>query len=204
MAAAWLAAASAVVALAAAVGPPPAAQLDSATVERAITIGRSGDRAALDRFRAAYRIEIGDALLERLDILTPFRRIVDAAAARPRRDNATWGPAQALEAIAPYRTRLSLVLAVRFPPQNAYVSMPTFDLVLHGRGTAAPIEPLDVRNTPLDVSGVAVPVGSPLVRGSVEAVFDLRRLDPRGSYQVSIRLQGRELRRTEIDLGRIE
>jgi hypothetical protein len=187
--------------------PAAIVALDRAAVERAITIGQSSDAVALDRFYATYRVDIADALLERLDIVTPFRRIVNAAAERARHGDAAWSATQALESAASSRDRISLVLSVRFPPQNVYVTMPAFEIVLYGRagtGGASTIEPIEVRGTPRDAAGVAVSPGSPIVRGSVEAVFDARRLDPRGVYVVGIRQQGRELRRVEVDFGKVD
>jgi hypothetical protein len=185
----------------------PIVTLDRSAVERAIALGRSSDAAGLDRFYAAYRVDISDPLLDRLDIITPFRRIVSAAAEHALQGDRGWGVEQALALVASSRDTVSIVIDVRFSPQNMLVAMPSFDIVLYDSpapGGAAVIEPVALASTPRDAAGVAVSPGSPLVRGSIEATFGLQRLDPRGVYLVAIRQQGRELRRVEINLGKVE
>jgi hypothetical protein len=186
-------------------GGAPITTLDRSAVERAVALGRSSDAAGLDRFYAAYRVDISDALLDRLDIITPFRRVVSAAAEHALQGDRGWGVEQALDLAAASRDRVSIAIDVRFSPQNVLVAMPPFDIVLYDRpGSAVLIEPVAQRSTPRDAAGVAVSPGSPLVRGTIEATFDLRKLDPLGAYLVGIRQQGRELRRIEINLGKVE
>jgi hypothetical protein len=188
---------------------------DTAALERAIALGRSASASALDRFGAPYRVPIaaapglvGDPSLDHLELMTPFRRVVLAASEQARQQNPRWGVPQAAEFVRPYRDAVSLILYLRFPPQNVLVTMPRYEIVLYRRdapsGERSEFEPREIREVPRSISGTAVPPGSPIVVGSIEAVFDARLLDPRGVYLAGIRQGGRELRRVEVDFRQVE
>ncbi len=188
--------------------------IDSAAVRRAIDLGRS--RSDLSRsFHDRYVIPLGDRSLERLEIITEFRRVVLAAEERSRFGDMTWGPEQAEARLRPWRGRITLLLHVVFSPNNTYRAMPRFDIVLYAppasvarRGAVTPrsdrIEPIDIVETPRYVSGQPAPPGTPILAGLVQATFNARTLDSRNVYLAGIFLEDRELRRVELDFSAIE
>ncbi len=203
------------IALAAAVGLARAAPrvspiqigITTADIERAIALGRSPDVAPLQRFHEAYTIPLGDPLLDRLEIITEFRRVVLGTEDRVRLADITWGPQQAAAMLGPWRDKVSLVLHVTFSPRNVYYTMPRFDIVLYERPqpqAAGAIGPIELVETPRYVLGQPAPPGTPILGGLVEATYTARTLDRRGTYLAGIAFEGRELRRVEIDFSRID
>jgi hypothetical protein len=201
-----LAAAVALVA-AASVPRPFRTGLTTVDIERAIKLGQSPGSEASQRFHDAYVILIGDPVLDRLEIVTEFRRVVLRTEDHVRLADITWGPRQAAEMLRPWRARISLVLHVTFSPRNVYYTMPRFGIVLYGRRQSQAqgrIEPLDLLETPRYISGQPAPPGTPILGGMVEATFDAGALDHRGVYLAGIDLEGREVRRVELDFGRVD
>ncbi len=186
---------------------PFAVNIDAAAIERAVALGRSTNAAERQRFHDSYIIRLNDPLLDRLEIVTEFRRVVLATEDRVREGDVDWGPQQAAAMLRQWRDKITLVLHVTFPPANTYRTMPPFDLVLYGRsrtGAARPLEPLALLATPQYVSGQPAPPGTPILAGIVDATFAARSLDPRAVYLAGIRFEGRELRRVELDFGRLQ
>ncbi|MGE5360353.1 MAG: hypothetical protein ACM3NQ_15160 [Bacteroidales bacterium] len=180
-------------------------RIDASRIDRAIALGRAGDAAARQRFHDAYVVRVGDPELTRVEVVTEFRRVVLAAEQRSGFGDATFSRRDAENLLRPFRNTVSIVVYLRFPPQNAYRAMPDFQVVVYDRPPASGrLLPRDTRAVPQYVSGQLAPPGSPLLGGSVEATFDARRLDPRGIYLIGVGQQGRELRRIEVDFGRIE
>lgn len=179
--------------------------LDAGAIARAVALGRSRDQAKLRQYHSAYLFSL-DPPFDRLEILTEYRRIVIAAEERSGFDSA-WGAEQAAAMLRPLRGTVALVLHVTFPPNNVYRAMPAFDIVLYDRaGSAAGrrIAPREVRATPRYLPGQPAPAGTPILGGSIEAIFDARTLQRRAVYLAGIFREGRELRRVDVDFGRIE
>jgi hypothetical protein len=186
---------------------PFTTSIGTASIERAIALGRSSDRAARQRFHDAYLIRLNDPLLDRLEIVTEFRRVVLATEDRARAGDIDWGPRQAADMLRPWRGRISLILHVTFPPNNVYRRMPRFDIVLYGRPqtrAAGRIEPLDRLETPRYLPGQPAPPGTPILGGMIQATFAVLALDQRGVCLGGIAFEGREVRRVDIDFGRVE
>ncbi len=186
---------------------PFVTNIDAAAINRAIAVGRSGDAAVRQRFHDAYFTRLNDPPLDRLEIITEFRRVVLATEDRVRAGDLSWGAKQAADMLRPWRDKVALVLYVTFPPTNVYRTMPRFDVVLYGRPraqTPGRIEPLDLLETPRYIAGQPAPPGTPILAGMVQATFAAGMLDPRGIHLCGIVLEDRELRRVEIDFGRVE
>jgi hypothetical protein len=182
--------------------------IDSAAIDRAIVLGRSSDFAARQRFHDQYVVGFNDASLDRLEVVTEFRRVVLETENRVRAADLDWGPQQAASMLAPWRGKIAVTLHVNFPPNNLYRAMPRYEIVLYGRphtlDAGNRIQPIDVLETPLYVSGQPAPPGTPILAGLIQATFAARTLDRRGVYLAGIAMDGRELRRVEIDFGRFE
>jgi hypothetical protein len=182
---------------------PILVNIDRADIERALAIGRA-DEETRARFHAAYGTRLDGPDLRELVIQTEFRRVVTAAERAP----AGWGHDDAVEMLRPFRGLVTLTLSVVFPPQNVYVTMPSFSLVLHGRpGTPDEghvVRPVDLRAVPRTIPGVVATPGSTITGGTIEASFDGRGLDTRGTWLVGVFEREREIRRIAIDFARIE
>lgn len=177
--------------------------IDARAIERAIAIGRS-DQLKRALFHEAYTIRAGDPVVNRIEIVTEFRRVVLAAEERARLGDALWGVRDATDALRPFRGHVAIVVRVTFHPQNLYVTVPPFDVLMYGRAPGTPPRrPLEVRALPEFRPGLAPP-GSAMLGATVTATFDSRGLDRVGSYLAGIFQEQREIIRVPIDLGRIE
>ncbi len=171
---------------------------------RAIAFVETAGPAALDRFHARYRISIDEPPLESLEVWTTYRRAVEAAAAEMRAGKLRPSRADIVRAITPLATRTTLVLNLRFFPQNVLVRVPDYSIVLYERRAGTPIEALETRRVPGSILGDPVPPGTPIERGRVEASFDTRSLDANGVLLAAVFLDGRETRRVPVDLRSLE
>src|SRR5919204_3007089 len=100
--------------------------LGTQELQRAIKIG-SGADADRARFHAAYIVPLrsADPQIERLEVLTEFRRVVIEAEDRLRKGDHMFGAGQASIAIRPWHDKVTLVLRLRFHPQNVLVAVPS-------------------------------------------------------------------------------
>lgn len=186
--------------------PRPAAPiqvgLDSAAIAEAVRIGRADGPTVLEPFHAAYRVDVDDPVVRRVEIVSEFRRVVQLTEERERLRDATWDAARAAEAARGVRGLLDLVVSLQFNPRNTYRSMPAYSVVLYDRA-AGKITPIDGRTQQAYVGGQPAPPGTPILSATVSATFDATRLDPSGQYLAGILLDGREVRRVAIDLARV-
>jgi hypothetical protein len=168
--------------------------------QEAITLARSRD-ATLDRFHRGYIIDVGGPDLERVEVVTEFRRAVLLAEQRARMGDFTWGPAQVLDALRPYRGLVTIVAQIRLPPMNMLASVPAYEVTLFRPGArTAPARPRAVRRTPVLPAGIAPP-GTPMIGATVETDFDLRELGPDSAWIASVSSDKGELGSVRIALA---
>ena len=184
----------------AAQGPPLETAIGASAVTEAVRLGLSGDARALDRFHAPYRHLAGGPFLQSLELITEFRCVV-LSAERAAQAGGSWDARRAERALEPYRGLVTLVVHVRFNPQNTYRTMPRLEAAMYPRA-GGKVLPVDQRARPSFLSGPAPP-GTPVLEGTLEADFLASALDPRGHPLVGIFLEGREIERTPIDLSAI-
>jgi hypothetical protein len=170
-------------------------------VERALAIARSRDRERAV-FHAPYVQELNSPTVERVEIVSEFRRIVRTAEDRLLKGDRSlpYSVTLAQQANAPWRQRLAIVARLRFHPQNTYVNAPPADIVLDRRA----VEPIGVLIDPI----LSVPSGMPgerlpVMGALVEAVFDAAVVG-QGTQEFIVRLEGRELARVTFDLGALQ
>jgi hypothetical protein len=168
----------------------------SVLAERAAAFAREADEGSVLQFKARYTTRLDDPPLETLEIVTPFRRAVQAVWDRNRGQDPV---SVARQAIGPSPTRISIVVHLGFPPQNLLVRMPAYTLVVHQRAGGPALEGEDVRRVPRSRLGDPVPAGTMFLRGTVEAAFERSSLDLSGPVLVGVLLDGREVRRIPVD-----
>lgn len=172
-------------------------------MEAALRVAR-GSEAERAAFHRAYVLALSNPIVERMEVVTELRRVVQMAEERIAIGDhmfaATTRSVQ--EAIQPWRRRVSLIARLRFPPLNAYVMAPPVDVVL--QGPSGDVPRLENRSEPLLGLASGAPGEQLPVLGVVaEAVFDAAVVGqiPR---TVSVRMSGKELARMTIDFGRLE
>ena len=172
--------------------------LGPAEIERALGTGRASD-AERARFHAPYLVALKDPTAEQIEVITEFRRVVLAAEDHIRRGDHVFSMRQATEEARPSQGKLTLVLHLRFHPQNVLMRVPAYELVI---GPA--LRALDVRRTPLyALAGPRQKGASPIVGGIVECEFGAGTIG-QTSRAIMVLLEGNEIAETTIDFARLE
>lgn len=188
--------------------------LDARALAAAIDLGQSRLESVRSAFHAPYRILVSRPPVDYIDVVTPFRRVVLAAETRARLGDRMYGQREALATLRGIPQQVDLVVELTFHPQNTYVAVPGYDVVLLAaeRGGPATIEPLAIQRSPRfgpRMDGMPLPYpfpmaptlpgGQPLTGGMIVATLDGETL-ARGAYDVLIVEGGKELARARVDV----
>jgi hypothetical protein len=189
------------VALAVSAGGMAAIEVDltRAEVERALKLAR-GTEAQRAQFHAPYRIPTADAFVERLEVITEFRRAVLIAEERVAAGEWAFGisPRSVEDALKPWRRKISIRTHIRFHPQNVYPMTPQIEISV-GVGRDQ-LVPLRTHTDPQYAAATRGAGTAPLVGAVAETDFDAGTATPR-TLDVSVRVQGgTELHRL-VDFG---
>jgi hypothetical protein len=190
--------------------------LDLRSLSEAIDLGQSRIDDMRSRFHAAYHIDVMQAPVDYIEVVTPFRRIALDAEAHTRAGERLYGQREALATLGDNPSRLDIVVELTFHPLNNYVGVPALTVALMPPGGKT-IEPRTISRVPRfgpRLSGMplpypyatssAAPQGSqPLLGGSIVAAFDGTALDARGTYVTVIRDSGKDVAKATMDLARL-
>jgi len=190
--------------------------LDPRSLADAIDLGQSRIDDMRSRFHAVYHLEVMQAPVDYIEVVTPFRRIALDAEARTRAGERLYGQREAVATLGDNPSRLDVVVELTFHPLNNYVGVPPLAVVLVPPGGKA-LEPRTLSRVPRFgprlsgmplpypyVANSATPQGSqPLLGGSIIATFDGMVLDPRGTYLTLIRDSGKDVAKATIELARL-
>jgi len=171
-------------------------------VDRAIAIGRRGEPGAA-AFHAAY-VRALDATtdtvtVQRVEVVTPYRRIVLHAEARRRLGDVIVGRAAVEPLLREWRSRVSVVTTVRFHPQNLLTSLPPIEAHVHDPILGRAIEPLEVVRKPITNIGT----NRPILGSTIETVYDAGLL-ANVNGTIAVTLGGKELARAAMDFRAVE
>ena len=186
--------------------------VDLLAIDDALTLIRSGSQSELTRFNEPYRVKVEKAPVDYLEVVTPFRRIVLAGAAKTAVGDRSFGQRQAIDLLAEGGERLDIYAEVTLSPFNTFIGVPDYVMALvdqSGRRLEATAITRLSRWTPRLPGPPAVPpfqmpttpLGSPLVGATVIAGFDLKTLVPDATYDVIVELGKDELVRAGVALG---
>jgi hypothetical protein len=174
-------------------------ELTPEDVDRALAIGRRTDAA----FHRAYVREIEtttDAItVQRVEVVTPFRRLVLHSEARRRAAEFLVSRADVEPILREHRNRVTIVATLRFHPQNVLTSPPPLDLTVRDPILERNVPPLDAAMKAITKPGTP----RPILGATVETAFDaglLANLDA----SVVVSLRGKELGRATIDFRAID
>ena len=188
--------------------------LDRRAIEEAISIGYSPIESVRVRFHQPYRLAVGRAPVDYIDVITPFRRVEIEAETRARAGNRALGQGEALTLLAANPDQIDFFVELTLHPMNTYVGLPDYKVQLvpvSGGAPAAPIEPRGLQRFPrygARVEGLPLPTraapavprtSEPILGGTVVAQFDSRLLNRSGVYEVVVREEGKEIGRARAD-----
>jgi len=172
---------------------------------RAIAIGRS-TQAERTRFHAAYLIASSDPTVERVDLLTPFRRVVVETERRLDFGDHQFGARQAADAIRKWRSTLTISVRIRFHPQNVYVTVPPYETIVASSPGGDEVALGDVRRTPLWARpdpNQKTGNGAALIGAIIESDFATAAVG-QTTRVVSVMLDGKTLARATIDFSKLD
>jgi hypothetical protein len=176
--------------------------VDRRDMEVVLRIAR-GPAAERMLFHAPYVYAINQTV-ERLEVVTELRRLVQIAEARIAGGDRLFaqGTLHAEEALRPWRRRVAVVVRLRFHPQNAYVMAPPVDIRLNG--SSGEVSRLDMRSESVLALSTGIPGERlPIVGATAEALFDATIVGQR-SHTVTVRMEGKEIARLAMDFGRFQ
>lgn len=195
-------------------------EIDDAALDDAIRLGRRGSEEEKIGFHRRYVFTGGAAPLSSISLVTEFRRVVLAAEDRVRFGDHLWSLREARDLLRPVRNKLEIIADVNFHPQNAYATVPQYEIRI------IPKEGREIRATDLKTTAryglqsvpsptdppfypfppPSLPIGpgaEPLMGAWVSAVFDGSALDAKAFAVVGVSEGGKDLGRISVDLGRV-
>jgi len=139
----------------------------SGSLREAVKLGRTQDDALYESFNRSYDIP-GSGGVERVEIITEFRRAVLVVRERMDQGDFVFGPDDLAKAMVPFKGQVTLIAQVRLHPQNTFAREPPYDLYVSTGPKTPPIAPKALKRSPVYLSGVPVP-GTPVVGVRLEA-----------------------------------
>jgi hypothetical protein len=182
------------------------AVLSQDDITRALSIA-TGPESARALFHAPYRVVVDDPNIEHLEIISEFRRFVLAAEDQLKAGN--WMMARGgfdpkgrtvKDLLRPLQGQLSVRARLRFHPQNNYVTLPAFD-VLIGEPTLLAINAIRV---PHITPSTGEPGARDVINGAtIEVFYNAPTINDR-VLPVRLFFEGREVARISIDFARVQ
>lgn len=170
-------------------------------VDRALAVARAPERERAV-FHARYIQHVDVPLVERVEVVSEYRRVVLIAESRIREGDRSFGfsVSRAAEAAKVWKKRVAVLARLRFHPQNNYVDVPEIDIRMSGHEEAR----IGVLKQRIDapssgIAGERVPV----VGAIAEGVFDAEAVG-QGRRELVIAVDGREAARVTFDLAVID
>jgi hypothetical protein len=184
-------------------------------VDEAVALGQSFTERDRLAFHARYRALVARAPVDYIDIVTPFRRVVIAAEVQARQGSRRFGQREGLAVLDAAAGHVSVVAELTFHPQNTYVGVPGYDVILtRGEETRAALsidrQPrFGARVDTLPAIGprpgglTGTRSSQPMLGGTVTAEFDGRALEPNGTYSVVLREGNATVATVRFDLSQL-
>ena len=191
--------------------------LDPASLADAIVLGQTTSDSTRANFHAPYRVNVGVAPVDDIEVVTPFRRIVLDAETQARAGNrGSYGQRVALATLGDDPSRVDIVVELTFSPLNNYVGVPGFVVTLVPQNgdpiSARTIRSLARFGPKLGGSTLVYPyaTGTPQVRGKeplsggmVIAKFDGKANEPNGGYVVMVTGRVGEPAKARVDFSKL-
>jgi hypothetical protein len=168
-------------------------------VERAMSIGRGPeeDRA---RFHAQYEVAVADPFIERMEVITEYRRMVLVVEKRLAAGEFAIATNTGLaeEAVRPWKRRVAIRTRIRFHPLNVYTEVPRVSVLLGD--PKKPVPALHMTTDPQYALGDYAAGFAPLVGAIVESDYDATPIAER-TVPFVVRIQGTADVRTTINFA---
>jgi hypothetical protein len=180
--------------------------LNERDIAQALSIANGSD-ATRRLFHAPYLVDVNDPTIEHLEVITEFRRFVLAAEDELKAGNWMMGRGgfdakgrTLKDLLRPLGGHVSIRAQLRFHPQNNYVTLPAFDILL-GEPTLLAI---NATRTPHVTPATGEPGTRDVINGAtIEMFYNAPTIDDR-VLPVRLVSEGRELARVSVDFSRMQ
>jgi hypothetical protein len=179
--------------------------MTEADVAEAMSIA-NGSEPTRAVFHAAYLVGTDDPLIERLEVITEFRRFVLAAEDQLKAGN--WMMARGgfdtkgrtlKDILRPFTGQVSLRAELRFHPQNYYAALPPFDMLLAQPTLLA----INATRAPHVTPASGEPGSRDVINGAtIEVFYNAATINNR-SLPIRLILENRETARVTVDFSRL-
>ena len=182
-----------------------------ADLERALATAR-GAEAARARFHETYVFPVKASPVEKVEVVTEFRRAVMITEEHLRQGDWIFGQGgrnlrgeSAASGLIPWKGRVTVAAHVAFGPTHAYATVPPLEIALDG---SPPIVAVDARtipqsSLPFPLSGGRSGQTTSLVGADVEHDFVATAFGL-SARQVRVFIAAAERARVAVDFGRLE
>jgi hypothetical protein len=148
----------------------------------ALSLARTRQSGALERFHASYKLEPADPRIGRLEVITEFRRAVMLAQMEANRGNFILSPTGLSRLLAPYGGRTAIRAEVRVSPLATFVGPPPYHITMKADGRELTV--IEESHDPIYPAGA--PAGSGLIAVIVETSFFADAVQQRACCELSI------------------
>jgi hypothetical protein len=175
-------------------------------IAHALAIANGSD-ATRALFHAPYIVAVNEPTVEHLEVITEFRRFVLASEEQLKAGNWMMGRGgfdpkgrTLKDILKPQTGQVSIRAQLRFHPQNNYVTLPAFDILL-GEPTLLAIT---ASRTPHVTPATGEPGSRDVIVGAtIETFYNAPTIADR-VLPVRMLLEGQELARVSVDFSRVQ
>jgi hypothetical protein len=176
------------------------ASLDLPAVNEALLFSRTATVTERAQSNRPYRVVVGKAPVDYIDVITPYRRILLTGSAR-RSAGATLAQREALDLLKESGDTLDVSVELTFNPLNTYIDVPGYAVTLvgvDGRRVTA-LETFRSARWTARVEGPPSaapastgprPTGGTMVGATIVGRFSLMSLNVTGNYEVETAVTG--------------
>lgn len=167
----------------------------------ALSLARTHDQSMFDAFNAGYQLAAsGD--IERVEVITEFRRAVLLAHARADQGDYSFTARDLDLAMAPFRGTVAFIAQVKLNPLNTYATPPAYMLYIRTGPSTPPLAPGHLTRDPVYPPGLSRP-GAAMTAVTLQATFS--RADIAGAAEphlIVLDPQGTSIWDARLDLTR--
>src|SRR4051812_32007191 len=140
-------------------------------LERVMALAR-GPEQERAKFHARYQVPTSDPSLERLDVITEYRRVLVVIGQRLAAGDFAFATNTRLveDAMRPWKRKVTVRARIRFNPHNVYREMPRVSLVLGKQ--PQPLVPIHVTTEPQYALGNYAAGSAPLIGVAIDSDFN--------------------------------
>lgn len=104
--------------------------IDREQLDEALLFGRQATTAERQAFHDGYQRTLKDSLVRRISIVSEYRRVVLTLEEKMRLLDRNYGQRQMTQMLVPWRGLVEVIAEVQFHPQNTYIGVPLYDVLL--------------------------------------------------------------------------